>query len=230
MALKSHHPPHSSPTSQDEGIDLSLVLETWIETAKANCRLDLVRKLSKENLGFREVMDYCDALDLKLKSEKFTSKIEKGERDVEVISKIMGKKLCDADQCYREALKKQNDTRRKLKETFGNNTRKTRNIIRNLRQDTRKVIEQLEIKYDDKIKHLKKVYGKNKDEETKRVPEDLEDYRDAKIFSDGESREIDIFTPTVTILGDLEVDSDERAAASLHPKVAILPKLTIQNL
>ena len=180
MDPKSPSKNSSEITSKSEGQDLSLVTEIWIKTATTECRLNLIRKLIKEKLGFGEVEEYCHALDLQLKSDKLKKQIESTDIDRTIVAEIMGLKLKDADICYREALATQNRARREIHEAYGKNSRKSRRILKIIWQESHKVKTAIEQKYNEKIEHLKKKYTKKKKEAAnEEVPVGLENYKEA---------------------------------------------------
>ena len=228
MSCIVQKPNPSDVTSKLEGSDLSLAKDLWVKTAAAECRLNLIRKLMKEKLGFKEVEDYDKALELKLKSEKLKKSRNNSDTERKIVREIMGLKLKDADICHREALSEQNKTRRKINELVGKNTRRSRTIFKRLRQDSGRMKKALENKYEEKLQHLRRKYSKKTEEKLRQVPEDLIRYKDAGIFGDKYNEERE-FQPAITILRGLEVDDEERAAASLHPKFAILPRLSIED-
>ena len=96
--------PSDKTASDRAGPDLSLARTVWTKTAITQCRVELVRKLLSENLGFNEVEDYCTSLELKLQSEKLKTSRENGNCDKTIVREIMGRKLIDASNCHREAL------------------------------------------------------------------------------------------------------------------------------
>ena len=54
--------PSDKTASDRAGPDLSLARTVWMKTAITQCRVELVRKLLSENLGFNEVEDYNRSL------------------------------------------------------------------------------------------------------------------------------------------------------------------------
>ena len=91
----------------------------------------MLSNLTKLKIGLREVQDYSDALQLKIRSDNFKSK---GERNVEkMILDQMNFKLRD-EKCYCGELGATRDKlRREMRVLFGENTRRTRTIIKHLR-------------------------------------------------------------------------------------------------
>ena len=161
---------HSDNTSSREGLDLSSAKAIWTETAATLCRVNLVRQLLSENLGFREVEDYNQALDLKLRSEKLKTRRENGKSDRGIVREIMGKKLNDANNCYREALLIQNRTRQEIDEKTGKNSSKSRNILKKLRSEAAKVRKEIEEKYNSKIEHLRNKFGDKREKTSLGAP------------------------------------------------------------
>ena len=87
--------------------------------------------MTKLKIGLREVQDYSDALQLKIRSDSFKSK---GEQNVEkMILDQMNFKLRD-EKCYCGELGARRDKlRREMRVLFGENKRRTKTIIKHLR-------------------------------------------------------------------------------------------------
>ena len=228
MTCKDPIPKPSYKTSQDEGQDISLVKDIWIRTATSECRLELVKNLVREGIGFNEVEDYNISLELKLRSEKMVKARE--NKDKKIVQEIMRIKLEDATNCHREALKDKNSARKEIVKKSGKNTRKSRSIFKKLRHEAAKVRKELKKKYEEKLKHLKDKYGKIRKEQIEKIPEEIEQFKEAKVFSSKYNDESETeVQPTVTVIGDLKVSDEELAVASLHTKFCVLPNLKIEE-
>ena len=108
---------------------------------------------------------------------------------------------------------------------LGNNSRKFKNMITDLRQEARKAKEESTTKFKEKTAHIRKKYSRDKQED-REVPEDLMEYMDLKIFNKEEYENLQPDSYEIKVIGNVELNEEEQSALKLHPKFCILDKLT----
>ena len=209
-------------TSPEEGPIVSLAILTWVKLAESECRVKLLVKLVDLNLGFKEVEEYNLALNLKLKSKALKNK---NGQDRKVIKEAMNLKLRDEKKLSHELTLEKNRLRKEIERLFGENTRKTRRIVKRLRQEATKTRVERQQKYEKKLKHLRDKYIEDDEVKLSRIPPGLEEFKEAKIFSKEEFESIDIQEYEVKIVGDIDLPANQKKALKLHPKFAILQRL-----
>ena len=206
-----------------EGLDLSLAEHIWTKLAQSECRVEMLFKLTKLKIGLREVQDYSDSLQLKLKSDSFKSN---SEQNVEkVILGAMNLKLAD-ERCYcGELYQKRDRMRSEMKRLFGENTRQTRTVIKHLRMVASKERTYQRQRYCKKLHYLREKYANRVREKLDEVPEDLKLYGDASVFSGEKYDRIEEDEIVIQIVGDVSLSENERTALKLHPKFALMSDL-----
>ena len=214
---------YNNTSQRGEGIDLSCAEKVWITIAQSECRIDLLVKLISLKIGLKELEEYSESLNIKLRSNKLKSNSEKDM--VNIILEGMRLKLRDEKLFHGEKLHEKNKIRRELNKTFGENTRRTRTIVKNLRLSTAKEKLKMKKKYEKKVEFLEKKYRREEEGESEEVPKDLENYKDAKVFSRKTFEEIEKNEISVAILGDIEVSDQVRQLLKLHPKFSIMQRL-----
>ena len=214
------------PTSPNgEGIDLSSAFKVWITIALSECRIDLITKLIRVKIGLKEVEDYSENLNLKLRSKIFKSKDE--QSGVKIVTEVMTIKLRDEKCYYSEMVKERNMYRREIMRLFGENTRRQRLVVKKLRTEAQRHKTLQKKKYEKKLQFLENKYSRTIEEKLDEIPTEMEKYRDAKIFSGDKFDEIETDKIEITILGNLKdkISEAEYQVLQLHTKFAIMPNL-----
>ena len=101
------------PKKLGGGLNPGFVSDTWVELARAKCRTDMFRALTRLDIGVNEVEDYNASLNLKLRSNYFKSKGIHCNRDV--VRAAMKGKLRDSVQISSEITRRRDELRRKIK-------------------------------------------------------------------------------------------------------------------
>ena len=230
MVLKSH-PLKSdffttSPTG--EGLDLSYAEHIWTKVAQSECRIEMLSTLTKLKIGLREVQDYSDSLQLKLKSDSFKSNIEQNiER---VIMGAMSLKLRD-EKCYcGELYAKSDAVRREMRQSFGENTRQTRTIIKHLRNEAARERTYQRMRYCKKLDYLREKYANCAREKLDEVPEELREYEDAAVFNGEKFAKIEEDEVKIQIVGNVLLSENERKVLRLHPKFALMSDMSDEEM
>ena len=210
----------SSTSQHCEGLDLSIAVKVWVNLAASECRLELLRDLEKFNLGFKDVEDYNADLNLKFRSTAFKS--GGGPKEKKVVKEAMALKLRDERKYNSEKIRERNIWRRKINHQLGENTKRARTVIKNLRNEATKVRTEHREKYTEKINHLKKKFHDDQNEKLDSVPDELTDYASLSIFSSEKFEEIKTADYEITKVGEISLSGDETQLLRLHPKFALL--------
>ena len=224
VRISPKKPPDSYSTSKIilEGLDLSLPTKLWRKGAQSDCRLTLLSKLLKLNVGLRDVEGFGDTLRLKLRSESL-KKNKNCER--KVVKEAMKLKLVDEIETRKEIKGEMDKFRGVLKGEVVENSRKYRNIMKHLRHEAafeRRDI--LEI-YDEKISHLEKEKKIEEERSLTKVPPELSNFKEADIFS---KERFDMITEeeiSICMLGNIVLTDEEELILKYHPKYAVLERL-----
>ena len=154
-------PPKKFGGGKNEGF----VADTWLELARARCRVDMFRALTRLDIGVNEVEDYNASLNLKLRS-KYKNKGIYSNR--EVVRAAMKGKLKDAVQTANEVTRKRDEERRKIKKKHGPKTSTTRKILRTFREEAEEIKKKTIEDYKMKISHFRTKHEKLRREEKKK--------------------------------------------------------------
>ena len=95
------------------------------------------------NLGFNELMIFNETLRLQIRSETLKRRIAEGKNpESKVVQEAMAFKLRDEQFTNKEAEKLVNEQRMMIKKEFGDNSRKTRRILKMLNTEAQKTREE----------------------------------------------------------------------------------------
>ena len=120
-----------------EGLDLSAMTRTWQDLAASEMRLQLMTELGKINVGFADVEEFNLGIERNLKSKSRSKNSEM--QDKGIIRAAMTLKMRDEQRYNSEMTRKRNIHRRDLGIHLGQNSKKYRTTIRNLRNEAFKV-------------------------------------------------------------------------------------------
>jgi hypothetical protein len=196
--------------------------------AISRCRTDMFRALIRLDIGVNQVEDYNAALNLQLKSNLFKGRCSQGNR--EVVRVAMEYKLKDSIQTTNELSRVRDGLRRKLKLIYGNKTVTTRKILKDLQARAEETRREHREDYKNKIDHLSRKFERKRNEENRRLPEDMKEYSLAMVFDKGKYEAMKIDQIDVTVIGQVDLSEDEKALLRLHPKFSIRDDLTVENL
>ena len=105
-----------------------------------------------------------------------------------------------------------------------------RKKIKNMRQAARRAKLRQKKTYDSKIAFLIKKYKENEEDKLDKVPREIEEYAEAKVFGKRKFDEIEEDKIEVSILGEISLTEPERKVMRLHPKFAILKRLDDEEM
>ena len=212
-------------------MDLSLAESVWRKKAKSDCRLKLMIDLLDMGLGFNELEHFNEALHQKIRSESVRRRLQDGKKsENKVVREAMLFKIRDEQCTNKEADVELQKERRNIKNKYGENTRRCRGILRVLNEMAQSVRHEKNETYKRKLKTLKERNMGDMDAKLNRVPPEIKDYEDAKIFSRERFDGIQEANIEIVKVGDVEINEDEERIIKKHPKFALLEDLKIEDL
>ena len=210
---------------ENGGKEVRIEREVWSKLAESEARLHLIMELQKLKVGFPDVEEFCLQIESKYRSVAVGSLQEQGEKSPEwqIVKICMDLKLKDERKKNAELVTERYNLRRKIEETLGRNTRRTRNKIKNLRTEAARRKKTVMTKYEDKLTHLRKKYRIGEEEKIDNIPESIKDLKlnNLSIFNKKKFEEIKTIEYETEVLGDLELSVKERMILRLPPKFAI---------
>ena len=213
------------------GKDRRVAVRVWTNLAKSEARLNLMQTLVKDGRGVADLENFGIGVASKFKSRKFQEQ-EMSKVKSRVIEPAMKVKIAD-EQCYqRELYHDKTRIKRQLADKISRNSRTYKKVINELRQEARKVKQEYTTKYKNKNLHLRRKYNSDKNQEDcqEPPPEDLQEFEDLIVFDKIKYNEITPDSYDITVIGDIELTSEEKSALKLHPKFCVLENLTKTNL
>ena len=210
-----------------EGQDSRVMIKTWGQVAACEERISLMKKLIRMEMGVAEIEEIGIKINSKFKSFHFNNKIQEGKVvSKDAIKAIMMIKLRDEKKHLKELMTMKNNLRRDLEKKHKKNSRPTRRMLQEFREHSAKVKLEHREKYRVKIEHLRRKYRKEKDEQQKGVPSDMMEFESLKVFNKDKFDEIEMTEYDIKIIGDVDLSENEKKVLKLHPKFAILSRLT----
>ena len=143
-----------------EGQNRSARTRIWQELAQSEMCIWLMIELKKYNVGYNDLEDFCLGLKNNFKSENLKNKDDAME---EIVRIAMTVKLRDEKKYNIEMTKKRDRVRRQMEEDLGKNTKTFRREIGDLRDAATRVREEMKIKYNKNIDHLRQKHRQSRD-------------------------------------------------------------------
>ena len=219
------NPKYSDITSLIEGKDLGELVQIWRDTASSEMRLNLMSELRGKDLGFAEIEKFSLGLNYNLKSSKMKEQPEKP--NLKVIRSAMDFKMKDERYLHMELMKRKEKKRKWLGKIHHPNTRAYRKVICFLRTEARKMKEELDRKYEDKLDHLQRKY--REDEEAKMAaPAGMENLSHLSVFHTKKYENIPAEEIKVPRIGNITLSEEEESILRKNPKFAI-PQPLLEN-
>ena len=185
-----------------EGKNPSARLKIWQDIAQSEMHIWLMEELSKYDVGYGEVEEFCLGLTIKFKSSKYQ---KKEDANVEVVRAAMKSKLGDEKNYRRELIKERNSQRRKMEREFGRNTKTYRREIKELRDAAKKIKEEMGGKYEKKIEHLKRKHRQDVEDKDDEIPAELGEYYNLSIFNREKFESIETVEYETKCLGEIDL-------------------------
>ena len=137
-----------------EGQELRDAKKLWEDVAANESRMHLMVELSRCKVGLADVEEFSLDLGDKCRADSRSS----GRVEWKVIKAAMESKLVDARRTDKKLKREQNIVRRKIYKRTGDDSRKSKKMIRILKNHARIKKKELKIKFKKKVEHLKKKY------------------------------------------------------------------------
>ena len=240
MADRSPKPPkHSETTSSTspsedrvlEGLDISICGNKFKAKGRSDAKVRMMKKLVGIGIGFRDLEELNEDLNLRLTSETLKNRIKDGHyNQKKFVEIVMNTILLDETLVNKELEKLVELERRKIKEETGENSKMTRTKLRKLNMLAREERREKTKIYNNKIRNLQRKYKKDEEQKLDRVPEEIRDFEHARVFSRKGFEEIDGAEVQVIVVGEIELSEEEREVLQKHPKYAILEHLDIKEI
>ena len=214
---------HSPETSAIEGHSLGELEKTWEDLAASEARIRMMDKLAAFKVGFNDVENFNLGLIFNSKTINNDEHREGGgKKVVEVAMKFKRK---DEIRNRKRLIKEKIKLRRKIETELKLTNNKKKKMMTHLNKIAENKKSELEEKYRKKIDHLRMKYEVDKNRDMDRVPQEMEEYGDAAVFSERKFEELESTTIKVVKYGEVELDEEEEEAMKLHPKMAMPRRL-----
>ena len=118
---------------EGEGQESSYAVKIWTKIALSEARLEFLDRLVSFDLGLREIQEMTESLTSKFRSDK--SKENGDKEGVKLGREMMRMKMRDEKAYHGEMMRVRNVMRKKIVCENGENTRRTRSIIKSLRNE-----------------------------------------------------------------------------------------------
>jgi hypothetical protein len=174
---------------------------------------------------------FNEALHLKIRSETLKKRLREGKQpEKKIVREAMLFKIRDEQCTNKETNTEMQGERRSLKSIHGENTRRTRGIMKTLNGVAQEERAEMHEKYRKKIKTLKLKHLVDIDTKTNIVPAEIKEYEEAKVFSKEEFDNIEEEKIMIVKVGDIEISQEVELVLKKHPKFALLENLKIEDL
>ena len=140
----------------------------------------------------------------------------------------MNLKIRDEAQHHREMNRRRDKLRRWLKNRHEHKHYKYKMLIKELRTEAERTRKEMAEKYRKKLKHLEEKYQEKETEE--RIPTDMEQLKELRIFRQEKFEEIETEEIEVPIIGEVELTENEKKVLKRTPKFAIPERLLEHTL
>ena len=117
-------------------------------------------------------------------------------------------------------------------EDFGKNSRKGRNMIKNLRKEAAKAKREAMMKNEAKMKHLRKKFRSDEEEKLDKIPGAMKNFNleNLSIFNKKKFDDLKTIEYEVDVIGDVILTDNERLILRLPPKFAVEENLPVEGL
>ena len=137
-------------------MDLRSAKDTWRKLAESEARLHLMVELGHLEVGFPDVENFCLDLEGKYRSRVTGELREKGKKSPEwkIVKLCMGLKMIDERQVHSKLETEKYNFRQTITDILGKNSKRTRNIVKKMRQEAGRSKSTMMKKHEDKLKHF----------------------------------------------------------------------------
>ena len=164
-------------------------------------------------------------LNSKFRSSFYIDKVKESGSQSNIVKEGMKVKIRDEEKYLVEMYRKREEMRREIARIHTKNTRTYRRILKTLKIEANRVTSEHNKKYEKKIEHLRRKYKEEEREKIKKLPKGLEGFETLRVLDQDRYDEILQEHYEVLIIGDIELDEDEKNALKLPPKFSIMENL-----
>ena len=111
-------------TTEEVAKDHDLMRQAMLRMAKSKAQLVLMKKMTVDNVGVRQV----EGAEKRLRKSKKGPRREK--RDARLVTDLMRSKVRDARDCVKEAEIKLKEAHRRINDKYGRNSRTVNKLVR----------------------------------------------------------------------------------------------------
>ena len=207
------------------GLDLRTAAEIWLRLAESEARLHLMMELGYLEVGFPDVENFCLELESKYCTQVIGGLKDNGRDSPEwkVVKLCMELKMIDERKINSKLESERYRMRKMIEDMHGKNNRRSRNIVKNLRQGAARRKSMMMKKYEAKLKHLRKKFRTDEEEKTDKVPESIADLKidSLSIFNKMKYDKKVTTGYEPEIIGDITLTENELRILRLPPKFSI---------
>ena len=148
-----------------------------MKLGESEARLHLMVELGHLEVGFPDLENFCLELESKYRSTVFGDLRDKGRDSLEwkIVKLCMELKMIDERKVNSQLETARYIVRKKIEDTYGKNTRRARNAVKKLRQESAKNKSTIMKKYEEKLKHLRRKFRASEEDKLDRIPESMKD-------------------------------------------------------
>ena len=148
-------------------------MDLWRKLAESETRLHLMVELGYLEVGFPDIENFCLDLESKYRSTVQGELREKGKKcpEYRIVKLCMDLKMIDERKVNGKLNSDWYDARKRIDDEYGKNSRRSRNIVKKLRQHAASHKMKIMRKNEDKLKHLRKKYRKCEEDKINQIPE-----------------------------------------------------------
>ena len=117
-----------------------------------------------------------------------------------------------------------------IKKEFGDNSRRTWGILKMLNTEAHRTREERREKYRMKIVTIRKNNMIDEERKTNKVPPELTEYAQAKVFSKVSYVEIEAPEIMIMTVGEVQMTEEESLVLRKHPNFALLENVKLEDL
>ena len=226
MGFRSKNQLLTSDTLPTEGgLDLRVASDTWVKLGESEARLHLMVELGHLEVGFPDVENFCLDLESKYRATVTGELREKGKKSPEwkVVKLCMELKMLDERKVNARLETAKYKMRKKLEDQLGKNSRKLRNLIKNLRHEAARNKSEVMKKNEDKLKHLRRKFRTDEEEKINKIPESMTDLKleNLSIFNKEKFDKKATVEYEPDIIGEITLHDNERLILMLPPNFSI---------
>ena len=209
-------------------------MDLWRKLAESETRLHLMVELGYLEVGFPDIENFCLDLESKYRSTVQGELREKGKKcpEYRIVKLCMDLKMIDERKVNGKLKSEWYDARKRIDDEYGKNSRRSRNIVKKLRQHAASHKMMIMRKNEDKLKHLRKKYRKSEEDKINQIPEAMLDLglESLSIFDRKKFDDKVVLGYEPEIIGDITLHDNERLILMLPPKFSIEENLPKEGL